>query len=61
VHKRIQNLFDTSLSELRQINTAWAKDPAERIKALSNLYVVFAYLSRWLAQLDEITFQLSLH
>jgi curved DNA-binding protein CbpA len=61
VHKRIQNLFDTSLAELRQINTAWAKHPAEQIKALSNLYVAFAYLTRWLAQLDEITFQLSLH
>ena len=61
VHKRIQNLFDTSLAELRQINTAWAKNPAEQIKALSNLYIVFAYLTRWLAQLDEITFQLSLH
>jgi curved DNA-binding protein CbpA len=61
VHKRIQNLFDTSLAELRQINTAWAKHPAEQIKALSNLYVTFAYLTRWLAQLDEITFQLSLH
>ena len=61
VHKRIQNLFDTSLAELRQIDTAWAKNPAEQIKALSNLYVAFAYLTRWLAQLDEITFQLSLH
>ena len=61
VQKRIQNLFDTSLAELRQINIAWAKNPTEQIKALSNLYVVFAYLTRWLAQLDEITFQLSLH
>jgi curved DNA-binding protein CbpA len=61
VHKRIQNLFDTSLAELQQINIAWAKNPGEQIKALSNLYVVFAYLTRWLAQLDEITFQLSLH
>jgi curved DNA-binding protein CbpA len=61
VEKRIQSLFDTSLAELRQINAAWAKNPAEQIKALSNLYVVFAYLARWLAQLNEITFQLSLH
>ena len=61
VRKKIQNLFDASLAELRQINTAWAQDPAEQIKGLSNLYVAFAYLTRWSAQLDEMTFQLSLH
>jgi curved DNA-binding protein CbpA len=60
VRTKIQNLFDTSLAELREISPAWAKNPAEQIKALSNLYVAFAYLTRWLAQLDEITFQLSL-
>jgi curved DNA-binding protein CbpA len=61
VRKKIQNLFDASLSELRQINTAWAQNPAEQIKGLSNLYVAFAYLTRWSAQLDEMTFQLSLY
>ena len=61
VRTKIQNLFDTSLAELREISPAWAKNPAEQIKALSNLYVAFAYLTRWSTQLDEITFQLSLH
>ena len=61
VHERIQNLFDTSLAELQQINTEWTKNPAKQIKVLSNLYVALAYLTRWLAQLNEITFQLSLH
>ena len=61
VREKIQNLSDASLAALRQINTAWAKNPAEQIEALSNLYVAFAYLTRWSAQLDEITFQLSLH
>jgi curved DNA-binding protein CbpA len=61
VREKIQNLSNASLAELRQINTAWAKNPAEQINALSSLYVAFAYLTRWLAQLDEITFQLSLH
>lgn len=60
VRKRIQNLSDVALAELRQINPAWAKNPAEQIKALSDLYLAFAYLTRWSAQLDEIAFQLSL-
>jgi curved DNA-binding protein CbpA len=61
VRERIQNLSDVSLAELRQINTAWAKNPAEQVEGLSNLYFAFAYLTRWSAQLDEMTFQLSLH
>jgi len=61
VRTKIQHLFDTALAELRQINPAWANNTAGQTKALSNLHVTFAYLTRWLAQLDEITFQLSLH
>jgi curved DNA-binding protein CbpA len=61
VREKIQNLSDASLAELRQINTAWAKNPAEQIEGLSNLYFAFAYLTRWSTQLDEMTFQLSLH
>jgi len=59
--EEIQQLSDKSLEQLRQINAAWTNNPAEQIKDLSNLYFVFAYLGRWSAQLDEITFQLSLH
>ena len=61
VRAKIQMLSDASLAELQQINTAWAKNPAKQIAALSNLYFAFAYLTRWSAQLDEMTFQLSLH
>jgi curved DNA-binding protein CbpA len=61
VREKIQNLSDASLAELRQINTAWVKNPAEQIEGLSNLYFAFAYLTRWSTQLDEMTFQLSLH
>lgn len=57
----IQSLFDKSLNQLREINTVWAKNPPEQVEGLSNLYFVFAYLTRWSAQLDEMTFQLSLH
>ena len=59
--KQIQQLSDKSLEQLRQINAAWANNPAEQIEDLSDLYFVFAYLGRWSAQLDEIMFQLSLH
>jgi curved DNA-binding protein CbpA len=58
---KIQKLCDVSLAELRQINPAWEKNPAEQIEGLSNLYFAFAYLTRWSAQLDEIKFQLSLY
>lgn len=61
VREKIQNLSDASLAELRQINAAWAKNPTEQIEGLSNLYFAFAYLTRWSTQLDEMTFQLSLH
>ena len=61
VRARIQDLFDASLAELGRINTAWATNPAGQIEGLSNLYFVFAYLTRWSTQLDEIMFQLSLH
>lgn len=59
--QQIQNLLDTALRDLRQINELWAKNPRPQISALSSLYVTFAYLTRWLSQLDEIAFQLSMH
>jgi curved DNA-binding protein CbpA len=61
VREKIRNLSEASLAELRQINTVWAKNPAEQIEGVSNLYFAFAYLTRWSAQLDEMAFQLSLH
>jgi curved DNA-binding protein CbpA len=61
VREQIQHLSGESLDRLRQLNAAWAKNPAKQIEALSNLYFAFAYLTRWSAQLDEMTFQLSLH
>jgi curved DNA-binding protein CbpA len=61
VRERIQDLSDASLAELGRLNTAWATNPAGQMEALSNLYFVFAYLTRWSTQLDELTFQLSLH
>jgi curved DNA-binding protein CbpA len=61
IREKIQTLSDASLTQLRVINARWANSPADEITALSRLYFVFAYLTRWSAQLDEIAFQLSLH
>jgi curved DNA-binding protein CbpA len=61
LRETIQALSDASLAQLRLVNARWAKNPTEEIAALSNLYLVFAYLKRWSAELDEIAFQLSLH
>jgi curved DNA-binding protein CbpA len=59
VREKIQNLSDDALAQLRQINAAWMKNPADHIADLLNLYFAFAYLTRWSSQLDEIAFQLS--
>ena len=61
VREKIQNLFTASFAELGRINTAWDPNPGEQMEALANLYFAFAYLTRWSTQLDEKTFQLSLH
>jgi hypothetical protein len=44
---------------LREISAAWKLDPAKQIAPLSDLYFVFAYLTRWSAQVDEMSFQLA--
>ncbi len=61
LRKKIQDLTDASLEQLHQINVAWARNPADQIAPVSDLYFAFAYLTRWATQLDELTFQLSLH
>jgi curved DNA-binding protein CbpA len=49
----VRRLHDAAISRLRQTN-------ANQLDDISLLHQRFAYLSRWLAQLDEIAFQLSL-
>lgn len=60
LREKIQTLSDAALNELRVINLRWMERPAagSEIAAMSKLYFVFAYLTRWSAQLDEIAFQL---
>ena len=57
---KVRDLFETSLTQLREINSKWTKDDSGQIASLSTLYLTFAYLTRWSAQLDEIAFQLSM-
>jgi curved DNA-binding protein CbpA len=57
---KIRRLFEASLAQLREISSNWVKKDAGQIATLSKLYLTFAYLTRWSAQLDEIAFQISL-
>ena len=57
---KIRRLSEASLAQLRELNSDWVKDDAGQIATLSKLYLTFAYLTRWSAQLDEIAFQISL-
>ncbi|MEN3368756.1 MAG: DnaJ domain [Verrucomicrobiota bacterium] len=58
---KIQGLSESSLAQLRQVDSRWKKNPTDEIAALSDLYFTFAYLTRWSAQVDELAFQLSSH
>ena len=58
--KRIRELLDLATNELREINPRWLSDRESQVVPLSNLYAKFAYAGRWLEQLDELAFQLSL-
>lgn len=59
LRERIRVISDSSLAQLRLVDSRWQNNPAEEIAALSNLYLTFAYLTRWSAQLDELAFQFS--
>lgn len=60
LREKLQALSDAAEAQLRAANSRWATNRSEEIASLSNLYFTFAYLGRWSAQLDELTFQLSL-
>ena len=59
LREKVRALDDSATVELRRINSDWQYNRAAQISALSNLYFRFAYLGRWLAQLDELAFQLT--
>jgi curved DNA-binding protein CbpA len=59
LREKVRALDDSANVQLRQINSDWQHDRNAQVGALSNLYFMYAYLGRWSAQLDELTFQLS--
>ena len=61
LREKIQVLSDAALAQLRVVDSSWGTNRSDELATLSKLYLTFAYLGRWSAQLDEITFQLSLH
>jgi len=56
---RLRNLNDAAIGQLSGLNSAWQRDRASALTALTDLYFQFAYLGRWITQLDELAFQLS--
>jgi curved DNA-binding protein CbpA len=53
---RLRDLSEVSVAQLREMNSDWS----DKTTALAELYLKFAYLGRWCAQLDELSFQLSM-
>jgi curved DNA-binding protein CbpA len=58
LRQKVRQLIDAANGQLREMNSAWRNDPAGQVVPSSNLYIMFAYLGRWSAQLDELAFQL---
>lgn len=60
IREKLQAVSEASLDQLRVINVRWMEQSAtaDDIAAVAKLYFVFAYLTRWSAQLDELAFQL---
>ena len=59
LREQVRNLDDAASADLREINSKWQANQTPPVAALSNLYFKFAYLGRWSAQLDELSFQLA--
>lgn len=60
LREKIEVLSSESLAQLRSMNSEWARNAAQEIPVLSELYFRFAYLSRWSVQLDELRLRLEL-
>jgi DnaJ-domain-containing protein 1 len=52
---------ENCVAELHQLNTLWNTNEQQAIIGLNVLHDRIAYLSRWIAQLEEMQFQLSLY
>jgi curved DNA-binding protein CbpA len=60
LQKSVQQLHDAANEELRTLSSGWPAKAKERIGQAAILYERFAYLGRWISQLEELAFQLSL-
>jgi curved DNA-binding protein CbpA len=60
LREEVGNLEAAATQRLREVSSNWEKNPGGQIAALTDLYSRFAYLGRWAAQLDELTFQLTM-
>jgi curved DNA-binding protein CbpA len=58
---QLSHFYDNCLADLRKLNELWKENRPEAIVRLQLLYDQIAYLTHWIAQLEEIQFQLSLH
>jgi curved DNA-binding protein CbpA len=57
---KLKQLHNDALRELRILDKAWLNEPQLVVNQLNELYRRFAYLTRWIDQLDERRFQLSI-
>ncbi len=55
----LQQLEDESLADLRDLNDSWRRDRPATLRRLQEIHQRLAYLTRWLQQLREREFQLS--
>ncbi len=58
---QLSHVHEKCLMELQKLNELWKENRPEAVARLQLLYDEIAYLTRWIAQLEEIQFQLSLH
>ena len=59
LREKVGTLDAAASAQLREMNSDWPQDRGGQLAVLSNLYLMFAYVGRWSAQLDELAFQLT--
>jgi curved DNA-binding protein CbpA len=57
--EQLQNLYENAMGDLQKLDAMWNDGPQELSDDLTKLYYRFAYLGRWIEQLREAQFQLS--
>ena len=56
----LNTLYQGALQELQMLDRAWLNDRQGITRGLRDLYQRLAYLTRWIAQIEERQFQLSI-